>query len=70
MMAPDYTHWHGIYEVAKHWYTKFIPELQEIADARALHSDDPAKVEGAQAARRPRSTSCWRAPSTPGTPAT
>ncbi len=28
MMAPDYTHWHGLYEVAKHWYTKFVPELK------------------------------------------
>ncbi len=44
MMAPDYTHWHGLYEVAKHWYTKFLPELEEIAK-EAAHSDDPAKVE-------------------------
>ena len=43
MMAPDYTHWHGLYEVGKHWYTKFIPELREIA-TRALA--DPALVEG------------------------
>lgn len=33
MMAPDYTHWHGLYEVGKHWYSKFIPELREIAEA-------------------------------------
>jgi hypothetical protein len=45
MMAPDYTHWHGLYEVAKHWYTKFIPELREIAE-RASTSPDPKKVEG------------------------
>ena len=31
MMAPDYTHWHGLYEVAKHFYSKFIPELKEVA---------------------------------------
>jgi hypothetical protein len=48
MMAPDYTHWHGLYEVAKHWYSKFIPELREIA-AHHLESDDPAKVAGAKA---------------------
>ena len=45
MMAPDYTHWHGLYEVAKHWYSKFIPELREIAE-KSLHSDDPAIVAG------------------------
>ena len=48
MMAPDYTHWHGLYEVGKHWYTKFIPELQEIV-ASNLQSPDAAKVEGAKA---------------------
>jgi hypothetical protein len=30
-MAPDYTHWHGTYDLAKHWMTKYIPELKEIA---------------------------------------
>jgi hypothetical protein len=30
MMAPDYTHWHGTYDLAKHWMTKFIPEVKEI----------------------------------------
>ena len=32
MMGPDYTHWHGTYEVAKHFYSKYIPELQELAE--------------------------------------
>jgi len=32
MMAPDYTHWHGTYDLAKHWMTKFIPEIEEILD--------------------------------------
>jgi hypothetical protein len=31
MFGPDYTWWHGIYEVAKHFYIKFIPELKEVA---------------------------------------
>ncbi|UCG51365.1 MAG: cytochrome c3 family protein [Candidatus Latescibacterota bacterium] len=48
MMAPDYTHWHGLYEVAKHWYSKFIPELKEVAE-NGMHSDDPEIVEGAKA---------------------
>lgn len=29
MMGPDYTWWHGIYEVAQHFYFKFLPEAQE-----------------------------------------
>jgi hypothetical protein len=48
MMAPDYTHWHGLYEVAKHFYVKFIPELREIVVVN-LESGDAGKVEGAQA---------------------
>ena len=47
MMAPDYTHWHGMYEVAKHWYSKFIPELRHIVEANEA-SSDAAKVEGAK----------------------
>ena len=31
MNGPDYTWWHGIYDVAKHTYFEFIPELKEIA---------------------------------------
>jgi len=31
MQGPDYTWWHGIYEVAKHFYEKFIPQLEEVA---------------------------------------
>jgi len=30
MMGPDYTWWHGIYEVAQHTYFKWIPELREV----------------------------------------
>ena len=33
MMAPDYTWWHGIYDVAQHFYFKYLPE--------ALEYDDP-----------------------------
>jgi hypothetical protein len=31
MQGPDYTWWHGIYEVAKHFYQEFIPQLEEVA---------------------------------------
>jgi len=33
MMAPDYTQWHGMYEVAERFYEEFIPEAQEIVKA-------------------------------------
>ncbi|MEZ6060818.1 MAG: multiheme c-type cytochrome [Planctomycetaceae bacterium] len=36
MMAPDYAHWHGMYEVAERFYMEMIPQAQEIAEhARA-----------------------------------
>ncbi len=43
MMAPDYTHWHGTYEVARSFYTKFIPALKKLAD-EAMHSSDDKKA--------------------------
>jgi len=30
MMGPDFTQWHGFYEVAKHFYFKFLPEAEEL----------------------------------------
>ncbi len=30
MMGPDYTWWHGLYEVSKHFYEKFIPAVENI----------------------------------------
>jgi hypothetical protein len=48
MMGPDITHWHGTYEVAKHFYTKFVPELEElIEDGKA--SGDATKEAAAVA---------------------
>ncbi len=44
MMAPDYTHWHGMYEVADRFYMHFVPEVREIL---AKASEDPAKKEQA-----------------------
>jgi len=32
MHAPDYTHWHGLYEVSRNFYHEFLPEVQELAD--------------------------------------
>jgi len=30
MNGPDYAWWHGIYDVAKHTYFEFIPQLKEV----------------------------------------
>ncbi len=32
MMAPDYTHWHGMYEVAERFYMELIPMAREILE--------------------------------------
>ena len=32
MMAPDYAHWHGMYEVSEHFYMELIPEAREIIE--------------------------------------
>ncbi|MGQ9649025.1 MAG: multiheme c-type cytochrome [Phycisphaerae bacterium] len=48
MMGPDYTHWHGTYEMAKHFYTEYVPELRELAHANASSSD----AQKAEAARK------------------
>jgi len=31
MMGPDYTHWHGMYEVSKNYYTEFLPAVVKAA---------------------------------------
>ena len=50
MMGPDYTHWHGTYEVAKHFYSELIPELEELAD-KGSRSGNAAKKEAAEKLR-------------------
>ncbi len=59
MMGPDYTQWHGFYEVAKNFYTEFLPQAEELlpgvtADVKAmddhkwlqgLSKEDRAKIE-------------------------
>ncbi len=47
MMGPDFTHWHGTYEVAKHFYSEYLPELRELAHANAS-SADAKKAEAAK----------------------
>jgi hypothetical protein len=42
MMGPDWTQWHGNYEVAKHWYGKYLPELRELIENN-IHSENADK---------------------------
>lgn len=51
MMGPDYTHWHGMYEVARNFYTHMLPELEHLIED-GKKSDDAAKVAAADALER------------------
>lgn len=51
MMGPDYTHWHGTYEIAKHFYSKYIPELEEIVE-KNINASDPAKKAQAETLKK------------------
>lgn len=44
MMAPDYAHWHGMYEVAERFYMELIPQAREIAE----HAAEQGKSEEAE----------------------
>jgi cytochrome c553 len=49
MQAPDYTQWHGMYEVAHRWYIEMVPEVKEeieheLADPEGNH-EGAKKVE-------------------------
>ena len=48
MMAPDYAHWHGMYEVAERFYIELIPQAREIAH----HAADQGRAEAAAAVHR------------------
>ena len=44
MMAPDYAHWHGMFEVAERFYMELIPQAEEIIE----HAKEQGKeAEGA-----------------------
>jgi len=47
-MGPDYTHWHGTYHLAKHFYTKFVPELEHLIETN-INSSDKKKQDAARA---------------------
>jgi len=37
MMGPDYTQWHGNFEVADNFYMEFIPDVKEIIHEAQIH---------------------------------
>jgi hydroxylamine dehydrogenase len=45
MMAPDYAHWHGMYEVAERFYQHLVPEAYELA----RRADEAGKKDQARA---------------------
>ncbi len=45
MSGPDYSHWHGLYEVARHFYYEFIPELMKLAKEHNMEAKYKAAVE-------------------------
>jgi hypothetical protein len=45
MMAPDYAHWHGMYEVAERFYMELIPQAREIAH----HAEEAGNQAAAEA---------------------
>jgi len=47
MMGPDYTHWHGTYEVSKRFYTEMVPELEHAIE-KAKGSGDAKKAAAAE----------------------
>ncbi|UCE60234.1 MAG: hypothetical protein JSU63_00505 [Phycisphaerales bacterium] len=47
MMGPDYTHWHGTYDVAKTFYTHYVPELRELVE-KGLKAEAADKVAAAK----------------------
>jgi len=51
MMGPDYTHWHGTYDLAKHFYSKFIPELEHLVEAGHAAGGDKAAAADALRAK-------------------
>jgi len=48
MMAPDYTHWHGMYEVAERFYMELLPQAREIV----AHAGANGRADAARAVTR------------------
>ena len=48
MMAPDYAHWHGMYEVAERFYQELIPQAREIAEHAAAAEGNQAAADAVE----------------------
>jgi len=46
MQAPDYTQWHGNYDLARNWYGEYVPELQEVIEMGKHKGGKAAKLAG------------------------
>jgi hydroxylamine dehydrogenase len=47
MQAPDYTQWHGNYDLARNWYGSYVPELKEVIEmGKASDNNDAKKLAG------------------------
>ena len=42
MFAPDYTQWHGFYEIAERFYMEFLPQVNEIIEHAAAEGGEKA----------------------------
>ncbi len=62
MQGPDFTQWHGFYEVAKHFYTKFLPEAEELSPGigdKFVKGPDHAWRKGLSKAQIPKMLSFY-----------
>jgi len=48
MMAPDYTQWHGNYEVAKDFYSEYIPAVKEVIEKGKASGNADASKKAAE----------------------
>ncbi|RMH20559.1 MAG: hydroxylamine oxidoreductase [Acidobacteria bacterium] len=48
MMAPDYTHWHGMFEVAERFYMELIPQAREVISEARAHGRGAAAARAEQ----------------------
>jgi len=48
MMAPDYTQWHGNYEVAKDFYSEYIPAVREVIEKGKASGNADASKKAAE----------------------
>jgi hypothetical protein len=45
MMGPDFTQWHGMFEVGDRFYTEFVPEVREVVAEGKRHGKAAAAAE-------------------------